>query len=114
EGMTLCPADYTGQLQLDPQTHQLHRVPVYLFVENVPWIESFGIHYKVGVDGISLWMVLLTTLLTPIALSVSWNSVETKVKEFAFAFLLLEVGMLGAFLATDLFLFYVFWELMLV
>jgi len=61
-----------------------------------------------------LWMVLLTTLLTPIALTVSWNSVDTKIKEYAFAFLLLEVGMLGAFVAIDLFVFYVFWELMLV
>lgn len=86
----------------------------YHFVENVPWIEAFGISYKLGIDGISLWLVLLTTLLTPLALDVSWNSIETKVKEFAFSFLLLQVGMLGAFLALDLFLFYVFWELMLV
>ncbi|HEY8428806.1 MAG TPA: NADH-quinone oxidoreductase subunit M [Sandaracinaceae bacterium] len=86
----------------------------YQFVESTPWIEAFGISYKVGIDGISLWLVLLTTLLTPLALDVSWNSVSTKVKEFAFSFLLLEVGMIGAFLALDLFLFYVFWELMLV
>ncbi|MCA9857211.1 MAG: NADH-quinone oxidoreductase subunit M, partial [Dehalococcoidia bacterium] len=86
----------------------------YHFVEDHPWIESFGIGYKLGLDGISLWLVILTTLLTPIALDVSWNSVSTKVKEFAIAFLLLEVGMLGAFVALDLFLFYVFWELMLV
>ncbi len=86
----------------------------YQLVENVPWIESFGIAYKVGIDGISLWLVILTTLLTPLALDVSWNSVSTKVKEFAFSFLLLQVGMLGAFVALDLFLFYVFWELMLV
>ncbi len=86
----------------------------YQLLEQAPWIESFGISYKVGVDGISLWLVILTTLLTPIALDVSWNSVKTKVKEYAFAFLMLEVGMLGAFLALDLFLFYVFWELMLV
>ncbi len=86
----------------------------YQLVENVPWIEAFGIHYKVGIDGISLWLIILTTLLTPLSLDASWNSVTTKVKEFAFAFLLLQVGMLGAFLALDLFLFYVFWELMLV
>ncbi len=86
----------------------------YHFVEDVSWIETFGIHYKLGLDGISLWLILLTTLLTPLALDVSWNSVTTKVKEYAFAFLMLEVGMLGAFLALDLFLFYVFWELMLV
>jgi len=86
----------------------------FRFVEDVTWIESFGIHYKLGLDGISLWLVILTTLLTPLALDASWNSVNTKVKEFALSFLLLEVGMLGAFVALDLFLFYVFWELMLV
>ncbi|MFK7991639.1 MAG: NuoM family protein [Sandaracinaceae bacterium] len=86
----------------------------YRFVEDVTWIESFGISYKLGIDGISLWLILLTTLLTPIALDASWNSVNTKVKEFAFAFLLLDVGMLGAFVALDLFLFYIYWELMLV
>jgi NADH-quinone oxidoreductase subunit M len=86
----------------------------YQFVVDVPWIEFFHIHYKVGIDGISLWLVILTTLLTPISIDASWNSVSTKVKEFAFAFLLLEVGMIGAFVGLDLFLFYVFWELMLV
>jgi NADH-quinone oxidoreductase subunit M len=86
----------------------------YRFVVDVPWIESVGISFKLGVDGISLWLVLLTTLLTPIALYASWSSVTTKVKEYAIAFLLLQVGMLGAFFALDLFLFYVFWELMLV
>jgi NADH-quinone oxidoreductase subunit M len=86
----------------------------YHFVEDAAWIEAFGIHYKLGIDGISLWLILLTTLLTPLALDVSWNSVTTKVKEYAFSFLLLQVGMIGAFVSLDLFLFYVFWELMLV
>ena len=86
----------------------------YHFVEQVPWIESFGISYKVGVDGISLWLILLTTLLTPIALYASWLSIDTKIKEFAISFLLLEAAMVGTFCALDLFLFYVFWELMLV
>ncbi len=84
------------------------------YVQQSVWVESLGISYKVGIDGISLWLVLLTTLLTPIALYGSWTSIGTKVKEYAAAFLLLEVGMLGAFFALDLFLFYVFWELMLV
>ena len=84
------------------------------YVQQVAWVESLGISYKVGIDGISLWLVLLTTLLTPIALFGSWTSIDTKIKEFAASFLLLEVGMLGAFFALDLFLFYVFWELMLV
>jgi NADH-quinone oxidoreductase subunit M len=86
----------------------------YRFVEQAAWVESVGISYKVGVDGISLWLVLLTTLLTPISLFVSWTGISTKLKEYALGFLLLETGMLGAFVALDLFLFYVFWELMLV
>jgi NADH-quinone oxidoreductase subunit M len=86
----------------------------FQFLQQVPWVESLGISYKVGVDGISLWLVLLTTALTPIALFVSWTGINTKIKEYALSFLLLEAGMLGAFVALDLFLFYVFWELMLV
>jgi NADH-quinone oxidoreductase subunit M len=85
-----------------------------LFVERADWIPAFGIHYELGIDGLALWLVLLTTALTPVALYVSWNSVSTKIKEYAFSFLMLEVGMIGAFVATDVFLFYVFWELMLV
>jgi NADH-quinone oxidoreductase subunit M len=86
----------------------------YHFVESIAWIESFGISYKVGVDGLSLWLIILTTALSPVALYASWGSITTRIKEYAFSFLLLEFGMLGAFLALDLFLFYVFWELMLV
>ncbi len=86
----------------------------YLFVESHTWIESFGIGYKLGIDGLSVWLVLLTTALSPIALFGSWTGISTKIKEYAIAFLLLESAMLGAFVALDLFLFYVFWELMLV
>jgi len=82
-------------------------------VERIPWMPGFGIEYIVGVDGISLFLVLLTTLLMPIAILASW-SVKEKVKEFLIFMLLLETGMLGAFVALDLFLFYVFWEVMLV
>jgi NADH-quinone oxidoreductase subunit M len=84
------------------------------FIENAEWVPSLGIGWRLGVDGISCWLVLLTTALTPISLYVSWNAVSTKVKEYAISFLLLQVGMLGAFISLDLFLFYVFWELMLV
>ncbi len=86
----------------------------YQFVEATTWVESLGISYKVGIDGISLWLVLLTTLLTPISLYISWSSIGTRIKEYAISFLLLELGMLGAFVALDVFLFYVFWELMLI
>jgi NADH-quinone oxidoreductase subunit M len=88
-------------------------LPQMQFRERVPWISSLGIYYHVGVDGISLPLVLLTTLLSPIALLGAWCSVDTKVKEFAIFMLLLETGMLGVFLALDLFLFYIFWEVVL-
>jgi len=82
-------------------------------IERAPWMPSFGIQYLVGIDGISLFLVLLTTLLMPVAILASW-SVKERVKEYLIFMLLLETGMLGAFVALDLFLFYVFWEVMLV
>jgi NADH-quinone oxidoreductase subunit M len=86
----------------------------FQLVERTPWIPAWGIHYHLGVDGVSVFLVLLTTFLTPIVVLMSWGDIDRRVKEF-FAFLLvLETGMLGALLALDLFLFYVFWEVMLV
>jgi NADH-quinone oxidoreductase subunit M len=78
------------------------------------WIDSLGIRYHVAIDGISLWMVLLTTLTTPIAAYVTFGSIKQRIKDLCFSFLLLQGAMLGAFVALDLFLFFVFWELMLV
>jgi NADH-quinone oxidoreductase subunit M len=78
------------------------------------WVKSLGIHFHVGVDGVSLWLVLLTTILTPIVMLSAYKHITAKVREFVISMLLLQVGMLGAFVALDLFLFYVFWELMLV
>jgi NADH-quinone oxidoreductase subunit M len=95
----------------------LLRVPMargYHFNEDVAWLPRFGIHYHVAVDGISLWLVLLTAFITPIATYASFGPVTSRVKDWCFTLLLLEGGMLGSFLALDLFLFYVFWELMLV
>jgi NADH-quinone oxidoreductase subunit M len=86
----------------------------YQFVEQHAWIPSLGVTYHVGVDGISVLLVLLTTFLMPLVLTSSWTSVESRWKEFAITMLLLETGMLGVFVALDLFLFYVFWEAMLV
>lgn len=83
-------------------------------VEKFPWIPSFGINYFMGIDGLSLWLVLLTTFLTPITILASWNSIDHKVKSFHICMLALETAMLGAFLAMDSILFYVFWELMLI
>ncbi len=83
-------------------------------VEIIPWIPQFGINYFIGVDGISLWLILLTTFLTPITILASWKAIDKKVKSFHFCMLLLETAMLGTFLAMDAILFYSFWELMLI
>lgn len=84
------------------------------FVEKVPWIPGFGINYFVGLDGLSLWLIMLTTLLTPIIILASWNSIDKKVGAFHAAMLILESAMLGAFVSVDVVLFFAFWELMLV
>jgi len=81
---------------------------------DVPWVKSLGINFHVGVDGISLFLVLLTTFLTPIVILSAYKHIKSKVREFVVSMLVLEVGMLGAFVSLDLFLFYVFWEIMLV
>lgn len=88
----------------------------YQFVENFNWITagSFQMNYHIGIDGISLWLVILTTFIMPIALLSTWSAVDENVKEYMICLLLLEVGMLGAFISLDLFLFYIFWELMLI
>ncbi len=88
--------------------------PGFQMVESHEWIPAWGITWSLGIDGIALWLVLLTTLLIPVVLLSSWNSIHKYVKEYVIAMLVLEFGMLGAFLALDLFLFYVFFELMLV
>ena len=82
--------------------------------QQVAWIPAWGIGYHVGIDGVSLFLVLLTTFLTPIVVLASFGDVHRRTKEYFVLFLLLETGMLGAFVALDLFLFYVFWEVMLV
>ena len=84
------------------------------FETNVPWIAEFGIRYHVGVDGFSLFIVLLTTLLTPICIWGAWNSIEKRGAEFVASMLVLETGMIGALVSLDLILFFTFWELMLV
>lgn len=88
----------------------------FQFVQNIPWIQAgpFKMNYHVGIDGISLWLVILTTFIMPIAVLSTWTAVEEKVKEYMICLLLLEVGMLGAFVSLDMFLFYIFWEVMLI
>src|SRR5688572_15065594 len=78
----------------------------FQFVERYAWIPAFGISYAVGVDGISLWLIVLTGFLTPIALLSAWPSVHRKTRAFCMMVLLLESAMLGVFVSIDLFLFY--------
>lgn len=84
------------------------------FVTDFIWIQNPEIHYHVGVDGLSLWLIILSTLLTPIAILISWKYIQDRSKEFFAFLLLLEFGLVGVFSAWDLFLFYVFWEVVLV
>ena len=84
------------------------------FTETVPWVPSLGITYSLGVDGISLLFIFLTALLGWICVVASWEAIDTKVKEFMISLLVMQSLMLGVFSAMDLFLFYVFWEAMLI
>ena len=86
----------------------------FQFVEKWSWIPRFGVHYYMGLDGLSLWLVLLTTFLTPITILSTWKAIDYRVKEFQVAMLALETAMIGTFLSLDLFLFYCFWEAMLI
>jgi NADH-quinone oxidoreductase subunit M len=86
----------------------------FQFVESVNWIPNFGIQYKLGVDGIALVLVILTTTLMWVSILASFGPIKDRVKEYMISFLVLEVGMLGVFTALDLFLFYIFWEIVLV
>src|SRR5438552_17113683 len=86
----------------------------YQLVERGDWIPSLGAKYLIGVDGISLLLVMLTTVVSFLAVLSSWNAIDDRVKEYYAMFLLLETGMIGVFVSLDFFLFYVFWELVLV
>src|SRR5262245_60951072 len=86
----------------------------FQFENRASWIPSIGVQYYIGIDGISLLLVLLTTLLSFIAILSSWTAITDRVKEYYVYMLLLQAGMLGVFISLDLFLFYVFWEVMLV
>ena len=94
--------------RFDPST------PKYQFGEHIPWLTSFDINYTLGVDGISLMLVLMTTLLMPLCVLGSWSYIEKRVKEFMICLLLMETSMLGVFAALDFVLFYILWEAMLI
>jgi NADH-quinone oxidoreductase subunit M len=92
----------------DSSTHQ------FQFVEQARWIDAIGVEYFLGVDGISLLLIFLTTLLGAIAVICSFTAIQEREKEYYFSLLFLQTGMLGVFMSLDFFLFYVFWEVMLV
>lgn len=96
---------YSGYDELSPEMQ---------FVVNLAWLREFGSSYHVGIDGISLFMVILTTFLTPISILSSYNYIKEKEKEYYISLLLLETGMNGVFVALDMLLFYLFWEAMLI
>jgi NADH-quinone oxidoreductase subunit M len=88
----------------DTSSHEMQ------FVTRMPWIPAFNINYAVGVDGISVLLVLLTTMITPLCVLCSWKAIDTRVKEYMIAILVMEAAVLGVFVSLDLFLFFVFWE----
>src|SRR4030095_407804 len=112
-GLSLAVAVLTFLLSLHLIAHFDSTKPGFQFLIDVPWIASAGIDYHMGIDGISVYLILLATILTPLAVLASW-SISDRAKEYFIFMLLLETGMIGVFAALDLFLFYLFWEVMLV
>lgn len=84
------------------------------FVERHEWLPSYGVSYYLGIDGFSLLLIMLTTFLTPLCVLATWEDIQHRVKEFMICLLFLMIGMIGVFASLDLFLFYVFWEVMLI
>jgi len=104
----------TFALSVHLPVHFRRGQPGFQFDINHPWISSPNIHYHMGIDGISLWLVVLTTFLTPLCVLISWKSVHDRVKEFFILLLILETALIGVFTSLDLFLFYFFWEATLI
>jgi len=93
---------------------QFQAVAPMQFEENVVWYDVWGIHYHLGVDGISIFLVLLNAFLTPVAILCSWSAIKDKVKEFHFLLMMMQTAVYGVFLSQDGFLFYLFWEASLI
>jgi len=104
----------TFVLSLHLPAHFNRGLPGFQFNKDVQWISTPNIHYHMALDGISLWLVVLTTFLTPLCVLISWNSIHDRVKEFFILLLVLETSLIGVFVSLDLFLFYFFWEATLV
>jgi NADH-quinone oxidoreductase subunit M len=111
---TLIVSLITFVLSLYLPIHFKNGQPGFQFDIDGQWISTPNIHFHLGVDGISLWLVVLTTFLVPLGVLVSWRSIRERVKEFFILFLLLETAMIGVFVSLDLFLFYFFWEASLI
>src|SRR6184192_1062553 len=109
-------AGFLVSIPLVPWFWQQRFEPGFKFMEGAPnnWIPSIGAGYVLGIDGISFLLIMLTTLLGWISILSSWEAIENRVKEYYIWFLVLQTGMLGVFMALDFFLFFVFWEAMLV
>src|SRR5437773_1907007 len=109
-------AGFLVSIPLVPWFWQQRFEPGFKFMEGAPnnWIPSIGAGYVIGIDGISFLLIMLTTLLGWISILSSWEAIQDRVKEYYVWFLILQTGMLGVFMALDFFLFYVFWEVMLV
>jgi len=112
-GLALAVAVVTFLLSLHLIAHFDSTKSGFQFLVDVPWVASAGIDYHMGIDGISVYLILLATILTPLAILASW-SISDRAKEYFIFMLLLETGMIGVFAALDLFLFYLFWEVMLI
>lgn len=107
-GIINFPISLLLYFRFDTSTH------LFQFGEFLSWIPPYNINYILGIDGISLFLIILTTLLTPLCVLCSWTAIQDRVKEFMFCILLMETAMVGVFCALDLILFYVFWEAMLI
>ena len=104
----------TFVLSLHLPAHFNRNLAGFQFDKDVAWIPTPNIHYHMGMDGISMWLVVLTTFLTPLCVLISWRSIHERVKEFFILLLVLETAMIGVFVSLDLFLFYFFWEATLI
>ncbi len=113
-GFAFLVSSLTFVLSLHLPAHFRRDHSGFQFDRDLPWIPTPSIHYHMGIDGISLWLIVLTTFLTPLCVLISWKSIHERVKEFFILLLVLETGLIGVFVSLDLFLFYFFWEATLI
>src|ERR1017187_1869470 len=107
-------ASFVGFLVSLPLVFNFDRTKDFQFVERCSWIPTLGATYHIGIDGLGLLLIMLTTVIGFIAILSSWNAIHDRLKEYYIFFLILQTGMLGVFMALDFLLFFVFWETVLV